>query len=80
MYIQTSKTTINGKTYECKTVRESFRTPKGPRSRLVCNISKLPENIQAAIEALLKTPIPTSFPPPLWASRCLGIRRHRRFA
>jgi len=56
MYIQTSKTTINGKTYECKTVRESFRTPKGPRSRLVCNISKLPANIQAAIEALLKNP------------------------
>ena len=56
MFVQTSKTTINGKTYECKTVRESFRTPKGPRSRLVCNISKLPENIQAAIEALLKNP------------------------
>ena len=42
MFVQTSKTTINGKTYECKTVRESYRTDKGPRSRTVCNISKLP--------------------------------------
>jgi hypothetical protein len=56
MFVQTSRTTINGKTYECKTVRESFRSAKGPRSRLVCNISKLPVNIQATIETLLKNP------------------------
>lgn len=56
MYVQTSRSTVKGKTYECKTVRESYRTPKGPRSRLVCNISKLPEEIQVAIEAMLKEP------------------------
>jgi len=56
MYVQTSKSTVNGKTYQCKTVRESYRTPKGPRSRLVCNISKLPEHVQSAIETLLKKP------------------------
>lgn len=56
MYVQTSKSTVKGKTYQCKTVRESYRTPKGPRSRLVCNISKLPEHVQAAVETLLKKP------------------------
>jgi transposase len=56
MYVQASKTTINGKTYVCKTVRESYRTAKGPRSRMVCNISKLPEHVQSAIEQLLRNP------------------------
>jgi transposase len=56
MYVQTSKSTVKGKTYQCKTVRESYRTAKGPRSRLVCNISKLPEHVQAVIETLLKKP------------------------
>ncbi len=56
MYVQVSKSTVKGKTYCCKTVRESYRTPKGPRSRLVCNISKLPEHVQVAIETLLKDP------------------------
>lgn len=56
MYVQTSKSTVKGKTYTCKTVRESYRTAKGPRSRLVCNISKLPEHVQSAIECLLKKP------------------------
>ena len=56
MFVQTSKTTINGKTYACKTVRESYRTAKGPRSRLVCNISKLPDHVQSGIEFLLKKP------------------------
>jgi len=62
MYVQTSKSTVKGKTYRCKTVRESYRTPKGPRSRLVCNISKLPEHVQAAIETLLKEPGGTLVP------------------
>jgi hypothetical protein len=59
MYVQNSKSTVNGKTYQCRTVRESYRTPKGPRSRLVCNISKLPEHVQSAIEVLLKEPVGT---------------------
>ena len=62
MYVQTSKSTVNGKTYRCKTVRESYRTPRGPRSRLVCNISKLPEHVQSAIEVLLKEPGGTLVP------------------
>lgn len=62
MYVQTSKSTVKGKTYCCKTVRESYRTPKGPRSRLVCNISKLPEHVQEAITALLKEPGGTLVP------------------
>ena len=56
MFVQTSKTTINGRTYECKTVRESYRTDKGPRSRTVCNISKLPAHVQDLISAALKNP------------------------
>lgn len=56
MYVQTSRSTVKGRTYECRTVRESYRTPKGPRSRLVCNISRLPEHVQVAVEALLKDP------------------------
>jgi hypothetical protein len=56
MFVQTSRTTINGKVYECKTVRESYRGPNGPRSRTVCNISKLPAHVQDAIAALLKNP------------------------
>lgn len=56
MFVQTSRTTINGKLYECKTVRESYRSANGPRSRTVCNISKLPPHVQDAICALLKNP------------------------
>lgn len=55
MYVQISKSKIKGKTYECRTVRESYRTPQGPRSRLVCNISKLPVHVQDAIGRLLKS-------------------------
>lgn len=55
MYIQVSKSKIKGKTYECRTVRESYRTPQGPRSRLICNISKLPLHVQDAIVQMLKS-------------------------
>ena len=56
MFVQTSTTIINGKRYQCKTVRESYRTAQGPRSRTVCNISKLPPLVQDAICMLLKNP------------------------
>ena len=56
MFVQTSTTIINGKRYQCKTVRESYRTAQGPRSRTVCNISKLPPPVQDAICMLLKNP------------------------
>jgi hypothetical protein len=44
----------NGKIYETHLVRESFRTLNGPRSRTVCNISKLPASIRDMISLALK--------------------------
>ena len=60
MFIQATKSKQRGKTYIAYLVRESFRTPKGPRSRTICNITKLPEEIRLLIGAALKgsEPIP----------------------
>jgi len=44
----------NGKTYVSYLVRESFRTPNGPRSRTVCNITDLPAQTRELISASLK--------------------------
>jgi transposase len=44
----------NGKTYVSYLVRESFRTPKGPRSRTVCNITDLPAHTRDLIMASLR--------------------------
>jgi hypothetical protein len=44
----------NGKTYVSYLVRESFRTPEGPRSRTVCNITDLPAATRDLIIASLK--------------------------
>src|SRR3954454_20806752 len=41
------------KTYVSYLVREAFRTPKGPRSRTVCNISALPAELRELITAAL---------------------------
>lgn len=49
MFVQATKSRRNGKTYVTYLVRESFRTPNGPRSRTVCNISKLPENVRKLV-------------------------------
>ena len=54
MFVQATKSTRNGKTYVTHLVRESFRTPNGPRSRTVCNISGLPESTRQLIVASLK--------------------------
>jgi transposase len=43
-----------GKTYVSYLVRESFRTPQGPRSRTVCNITDLPAATRDLIVASLK--------------------------
>jgi len=43
-----------GKTYVSYLVRESFRTPQGPRSRTVCNITGLPAHTRDLIAASLK--------------------------
>ncbi len=56
MYIQISKSKVKDKVYTCKMVRESYRTPAGPRSRNICNISKLPKHMQDTIEYLVKNP------------------------
>lgn len=47
--MQATKSRRNGKIYVTYLLRESFRTPKGPRSRTVCNISKLPEDVRKLV-------------------------------
>lgn len=55
MFVQTtSSSRKNGKTYVSFLVRESFRTPEGPRSRTVCNITDLPVHTRDLIAASLK--------------------------
>jgi hypothetical protein len=50
----TSSSRKNGKTYVSYLVRESFRTPEGPRSRTICNITDLPAHTRDLIIASLK--------------------------
>lgn len=55
MFVQTTTSSRkNGKTYVSYLVRESFRTPEGPRSRTVCNITELPAAIRELIVDSLK--------------------------
>ena len=55
MFVQITKSTrSNGKTYLSYLVRESFRTPKGPRSRTLCNITDLPPVTRDLIAASLQ--------------------------
>ena len=54
MFVQATKSSRQGKTYVTYLVRESFRTHKGPRSRTICNISGLPEDLRALIAASLR--------------------------
>ena len=55
MFVQaTTSSRKNGKTYISYLVRESFRTPDGPRSRTVCNITDLPVHTRDLIVASLK--------------------------
>jgi hypothetical protein len=49
VFVQATKSRRNGKTYVTYLVRESFRTPKGPRSRTVCNISQLPDDVRQLV-------------------------------
>src|SRR5271167_4809399 len=54
MFVQsTTSSRQNGKTYVSYLVRESFRTPQGPRSRTVCNISGLPEPVRQLVASAL---------------------------
>jgi len=50
----TTSSRKNGKTYVSYLVRESFRTPHGPRSRTICNITNLPTQTRDLIVASLK--------------------------
>jgi len=55
VFVQTTTSSRkNGKTYVSYLVRESFRTPGGPRSRTVCNITDLPVHTRNLIVASLK--------------------------
>jgi len=54
MFVQATKSKRKGKTYVTFLVRESFRTDQGPRSRTVCNITRLPEEVRRLIAASLK--------------------------
>jgi transposase len=53
MFVQATKSKRGSKTYLSYLVREAFRTPKGPRSRTVCNISGLPPDVRELITAAL---------------------------
>jgi transposase len=55
VFVQITKSARkHGKTYLSYLVRESFRTPQGPRSRTVCNITDLPPVTRDLIAASLK--------------------------
>ena len=55
MFVQTTTSSRkSGKTYVSYLVRESFRTPSGPRSRTICNITDLPIHTRDLIVASLK--------------------------
>jgi hypothetical protein len=53
MFVQATQSRRQNKTYISYLVRESFRTPEGPRSRTVCNISGLPASVRELISAAL---------------------------
>lgn len=54
MFVQETKSRRGNKTYSTYLVRESFRTPKGPRSRTLCNITSLPAPIRELVAGALK--------------------------
>lgn len=54
MFVQITKSTRGNKTYLTYLVRESFRTPDGPRSRTVCNITALPPKVRDLIACSLR--------------------------
>jgi transposase len=55
VFVQITKSSRqSGKTYLSYLVRESFRTPEGPRSRTICNITDLPPQTRELVVASLK--------------------------
>ena len=54
MFMQKTTSRRGKKVYKSYLVRESFRTPKGPRSRTVCNITGLEEPVRELIAQALR--------------------------
>jgi hypothetical protein len=55
VFVQTTTSKRKGgKTYLSYLVRQSFRTPEGPRSRTICNITDLPSHTRELIAGSLK--------------------------
>ena len=54
MFVQATTSNHGKTTYVTYLVRESFRTPKGPRSRTVCNITALPPQTRQLISQSLR--------------------------
>jgi transposase len=54
MFVQATKCKRGPTTYLTYLVRESFRTPQGPRSRTVCNITALPPQTRELIAQSLR--------------------------
>jgi transposase len=54
MFVQITKCRRGQSTYLTYLVRESFRTPQGPRSRTVCNITALPPQTRELIAQSLR--------------------------
>jgi len=54
MFVQETTSRRGKKTYTSYLVRESFRTTKGPRSRTVCNVTGLAENVRNLIARALR--------------------------
>lgn len=54
MFVQITKSGRGHKKYTSYLVRESFRTPQGPRSRTICNITGLPPAVRDLVAASLR--------------------------
>src|SRR5437763_15386530 len=54
MFVQATKCKRGNTTYLTYLVRESFRTPQGPRSRTICNITALPPETRERISQSLQ--------------------------
>ena len=54
MFVQVTKCKHGQHSYLTYLVRESFRTPKGPRSRTICNITALPPDTRDLIAQSLR--------------------------
>jgi transposase len=54
VFVQATTSKRKGKTYVTYLVRESFRTAKGPRSRTICNITRLEQPLRDLIAASLR--------------------------